>query len=94
LQLPCVRLLDGGRRVEDMFRLCATNSRFPRLLLGDLEAQLAGCLLGRDMVLDIARRRGAAMLRATVETMRRQAREAAADVIAAIPAGTYAADSF
>ncbi|WP_163500699.1 hydantoinase B/oxoprolinase family protein, partial [Escherichia coli] len=45
LQLPCVRLLDGGRRVEDMFRLCATNSRFPRLLLGDLEAQLAGCLL-------------------------------------------------
>ncbi|MBN8939626.1 MAG: hydantoinase B/oxoprolinase family protein [Rhizobiales bacterium] len=94
LQLPCVRLLDGGLRVEDMFRLCATNSRFPRLLLGDLEAQLAGCLLGRDMVLDIARRRGAAMLRATVETMRRQAREAAADVIAAIPAGTYAAESF
>ncbi|MEQ9122859.1 MAG: hydantoinase B/oxoprolinase family protein, partial [Alphaproteobacteria bacterium] len=53
LQLPCVRLLEQGRRVEDMFRLCAANSRFPRLLLGDLEAQLAGCVYGRDLMLEI-----------------------------------------
>jgi N-methylhydantoinase B len=94
LQLPCVRLLDAGRRVEDIFRLCATNSRFPRLLLGDLEAQLAGCLLGRDMVLEIARRRGVDLLRATFARMRRQARKAAAAEIANIPAGEYTAESF
>jgi len=39
LQLPCMRLLDRGRRIEDVFRLCAANSRFPRLLLGDLGPQ-------------------------------------------------------
>ena len=94
LQLPSVRLLSEGRRNEDIFRLCAANSRFPRLLLGDLEAQLAGCLLGRDMVLDLARRRGAPMLRAAVRAMRRQAETAAAAVIDAIPPGEYRAESF
>jgi N-methylhydantoinase B len=94
LQLPSVRLLDAGRRIEDVFRLCAANSRFPRLLLGDLEAQLAGCLLGRDMVLEIARRRGALMLRATLAAMRHQAQSAAAAVIEMIPPGEYRAESF
>jgi len=94
LQLPSVRLLDAGRRVEDMFRLCAANSRFPRLLLGDLEAQLAGCLLGRDMLLEVARRRGASLLRATMVAMRRQAEAAVARVIEAIPPGEYRAESF
>lgn len=93
LQLPSVRLLDRGRRIEDIFRLCATNSRFPRLLLGDLEAQLAGCLLGRDMLLDVATRRGNEMLRATFATMRRQAKEASAAVINAMPRGVYSAES-
>jgi N-methylhydantoinase B len=94
LQLPSMRLLEAGRRNEDVFRLCAVNSRFPRLLLGDLEAQLAGCLLGRDMVLEVARRRGTTMLRATMAAMRRQADAAAAAVIAAIPPGEYRAESF
>ncbi|WP_163597413.1 hydantoinase B/oxoprolinase family protein, partial [Klebsiella pneumoniae] len=74
LQIPCMRLLARGRRIEDMFRLCAANSRFPRLLLGDLEAQLAGCLLGRDLMLDIAGRRGVPLVRTTLATMRAQAR--------------------
>jgi len=94
IQLPCVRLLNAGKRVEDVFRLCAVNSRFPKLLLGDLEAQLAGCLLGRDMLLDIVGRRGINLLNATFESMRRQARNAAASVIAAIPPGEYVAESF
>ncbi|CEJ10032.1 Acetophenone carboxylase delta subunit [bacterium YEK0313] len=94
LQLPCMRLLDRGRRIEDVFRLCAANSRFPRLLLGDLEAQLAGCLLGRDLMLDILRRRGAPLVRATLATMRTQARAAAAAVIAAAKPGLHVAESF
>ncbi|WP_439573925.1 hydantoinase B/oxoprolinase family protein [Phreatobacter sp.] len=94
LQLPCVRLLDGGRRIDDMFRLCAANSRFPRLLLGDLEAQLAGCLLGRDLMLDILARRGADLVRATLGAMRLQAREAAAAVLATARPGLHVAESF
>ena len=58
LQIPSLKLLDRGERVEGMFRLLAANTRFPRLLLGDLEAQLGGCLMGRDLVLEILRRRG------------------------------------
>ena len=94
LQIPSLKLLDRGARVEGMFRLLAANTRFPRLLLGDLEAQLGGCLMGRDLVLDILRRRGAATVRAAVAAMRRQASEAAGSVIRAIPPGTYRAESF
>ncbi|CEJ10615.1 Acetophenone carboxylase delta subunit [bacterium YEK0313] len=94
LQLPCMRLLDRGRRIDDVFRLCAANSRFPRLLLGDLEAQLAGCLLGRDLMLDILRRRGAPLVGATLATMRAQARAAAAAVIAGAKPGLHVAESF
>lgn len=94
LQLPCVRLMHRGERVEDVFRLCAANSRFPRLLLGDLEAQLAGCLLGRDLMLEIVQRRTAGLVRATIEAMRRHARAAAADVIARAAPGIHTAESF
>ncbi|WP_426960076.1 hydantoinase B/oxoprolinase family protein [Muricoccus radiodurans] len=94
LQIPSLKLLDRGVRVEGMLRLLAANTRFPRLLLGDLEAQLGGCLMGRDLVLDIVRRRGATTLRAATEAMRRQAAAAAGGVIRAMPAGTYHAESF
>jgi N-methylhydantoinase B len=94
LQLPCMRLLDRGRRLDDMFRLCAANSRFPRLLLGDLEAQLAGCLLGRDLMLDILGRRGAPLVRTTLATMRAQAKAAAAQIIGKARPGVHVAESF
>ncbi len=94
LQLPCMRLIDGGRRNDDLFRLCAVNSRFPRLLLGDLEAQLGGCMLGRDLMLDIVNRRGAGMVTATLERMRGQARSAAEEILSSITPGEYAAESF
>ena len=48
VQYPAMKLVEAGRRRDDIFRLIAINSRFPRLLLGDLEAQLGGCaIMGR-----------------------------------------------
>ena len=40
VQYPAVKLIERGTRREDIFRMIAVNSRFPKLLLGDLEAQL------------------------------------------------------
>lgn len=94
LQIPSLKLLNRGEPVEGLHRLLAANSRFPRLLLGDLEAQLGGCLMGRNLILEILERRGAAALRAAVAAMRRQASEAAGGVIRAISPGTYTAEAF
>ena len=94
IQYPTVKLLSRGERQEEIFRIITANTRFPRLVLGDLEAQIAGCLLGRDMVLEVLRRRGAATLREAIATMRRQADAQAATVIRSIPPGRYTAEAY
>lgn len=42
-----------------MYRIIENNTRFPRELLGDIEAQLGGCLLGRDLTQVMADKYGA-----------------------------------
>ncbi|HEX7959530.1 MAG TPA: hydantoinase B/oxoprolinase family protein, partial [Terriglobales bacterium] len=46
IQYPVMRLVQEGRRLDDIFRLIVKNTRFPDLLIGDIEAQLGGCLMG------------------------------------------------
>ena len=94
IQYPTVKLLSRGERQHEIFRIISANTRFPRLVLGDLEAQIAGCLLGRDMVLEVLRRRGTTTLAEAIATMRRQADSQAASVIRSIPPGRYTAESY
>jgi len=43
----CARSNSGRRRaIEEVYRIIENNTRFPLELLGDIEAQLGGCLLG------------------------------------------------
>ena len=43
-----VKLWSKGEPIEEVYRIIENNTRFPIELMGDIEAQLAGCLLGRD----------------------------------------------
>jgi N-methylhydantoinase B len=94
IQFPAVKLVAAGQRLADMFRLIAINSRFPRLLLGDLEAQLGGCVMGRDLVTEILRKYGLSAVNAAIAAMWHDAEAAVAKVLEAIPAGTYAAEAY
>jgi N-methylhydantoinase B len=94
IQFPTVKLLSRGERVEEIYRLVETNTRFPRMVLGDMESQVAGCVLGRDMVLEIVNRYGALALRAAVERFWANSERAIRDAIRAMPDGTYRASSF
>ena len=40
LHLRTVRLIEAGRRNTDMFRVIQYNTRFPEMLMGDIEAQI------------------------------------------------------
>jgi N-methylhydantoinase B len=94
VQYPAMKLVAAGRRLDDVFRLIAINSRFPRLLLGDLEAQLGGCVMGRDLIVAIVLKYGQKAVNATICAMWQDADAAVAKVLGSLPAGTYAAEAY
>jgi N-methylhydantoinase B len=91
LHLRTVRLMEAGRRNVEMFRVIQYNTRFPDMLMGDIEAQIGGCQLGCRMVADIAERHGAPTLRAAVRTMWEQSGATVRAALATARKGTYRA---
>lgn len=94
LQYPVMRLVQQGQRIDDIFRLIAKNTRFPTLLMGDVEAQLGGCVMGRDLIRDIAAQHGLPKVRAAMDAIRKDASDAMARAIRNVPPGAYTASSF
>jgi N-methylhydantoinase B len=64
IRLPWLRLYDGGRPVEDVFRIVEANVRIPRMTLGDLHAQIAACTMAAQGLRELAGRYGPARLTA------------------------------
>ncbi len=93
LQLPTVKLWNEGRRSDDLYRLISRNSRFPTELLGDIEAQLAGCLLGRELVAKLAERYGPEPYAQAVRIILDQSEAVARAAIASMPDGCYEAQT-
>ena len=54
LQLRSIKLWSKGEPIEEVYRIIENNTRMPDELMGDISAQLAGCLLGRDLTAEIA----------------------------------------
>ncbi|TAK81996.1 MAG: hypothetical protein EPO20_23255 [Betaproteobacteria bacterium] len=94
IQFPALKVHAEGKRADDIYRLVASNTRFPELVIGDMEAQVAGCFMGRDMALEILRKFGAAAVRGAVEQAWSRSEELVRSAIRAIPDGTYEAESF
>lgn len=94
IQYPVMKLFSRGERMRDIFRLIETNTRFPRLVMGDLEAQLGGCRMGHDMVQEILAQHGFDNVVAAMDAMRTDADDNMARALRGVPSGTYAASSF
>ncbi|HXQ51404.1 MAG TPA: hydantoinase B/oxoprolinase family protein [Stellaceae bacterium] len=94
LQLRSIKLWSNGEPVEEIYRIIANNTRFPEELLGDIEAQLGGCMLGRDLVAALADKYGVETFAESVKTILDQSEDAARARIRAVPDGTYEAESF
>ena len=94
IQFRSVRLWSRGKPVDDVYRIIEANTRFPRQLRGDIESQLAGCLLGKEMFLALIAKYGLETVRASIELMWDRSEAAARARIAKIPDGTYRASSF
>ena len=67
LQYRTIKLWSKGEPIEEIYRIIADNTRFPQELMGDIEAQLGGCLLGRDLTATLADKFGVATYRAALD---------------------------
>ncbi|MEX0664268.1 MAG: hydantoinase B/oxoprolinase family protein [Acidimicrobiia bacterium] len=89
LFIPPIKLVDGGREVEGVWKLVLANSRTPGSLLGDLRAQRNSLLVGQRRVIELFEQHGletvrtcmAAIMDASEARMRERIRE--------IPNGAY-----
>ena len=94
LQLRSIKLWSKGEPIEEVYRIIENNTRFPKELLGDIEAQLGGCLLGRDLVATMADKFGVPEFNDTLAEILDQCEAVSRENIRAIPNGTYEAEGF
>lgn len=94
IQFRSVKLMHRGVRSDDMFRMIQCNTRFPEMLTGDVEAQIAGCLLGRDMVGQVVGKYGVDRFRAAVVAMWDHARRLSKMAVEAAPRGEFSGYAF
>lgn len=94
LQLRSVKLWSKGEPIEEVYRIIECNSRMPVELMGDIAAQLAGCLLGRDLMTTLANKYGVATYRQASKLILDQSEAAARALIRSMPDGEYAYETF
>lgn len=94
IQFRTVKLYSRGERVEEIYRMIEYNTRFPELVRGDMDAQLAGCRIGCERVAALYDRYGSETLAAAVQTIWDQSEAAAREAVRSIPDGRYEAESF
>ena len=89
LQLRSIKLWSKGEPIEEVYRIIENNSRMPAELMGDIAAQLAGCLLGRDLTAALADRYGVATFNRAVDVILDRSEAAARAFIRSMADGVY-----
>ena len=93
IQFRTVKLIARGKPVREIYRMIEHNTRFPVEMMGDINSQIGGCLMGRDSVVELVDRYGAATFRGAIDTIWRQSEAEARAAIRAIPDGVYRAEA-
>ena len=93
IQFRTVKLRSRGEPVLEMYRMIEHNTRFPVEMMGDINSQIGGCLMGRDSVAELVGRYGIETFRDALDTIWNQSEAEARAAIRAIPDGTYTAEA-
>jgi N-methylhydantoinase B len=94
LQLRSIKLWSKGEPIEEVYRIIENNTRMPNELMGDIAAQLAGCLLGRELTAELANKYGIATFNRAVDLILDQSEAAARDFIRSMPDGIYRTETY
>lgn len=92
LRIPPVRLIRGGVRDEDIWRLVLANVRTPGERAGDLDAQLAALHAGSTRLREMVAARGADTVLRAMEELVAYADRLVRAGLAEIPDGEYTAE--
>lgn len=85
------KLVEAGVRSVAVWDLIADNVRVPAVVKGDLEAQIAACLQGRERVQALCTKYGAAMLQQGMEYVIARTDRSMRDAVRALADGEYGA---
>src|ERR1700722_15447607 len=94
VQVRSIKMWSSGEPIEEVYRIIENNTRMPLELMGDIAAQLAGCLLGRDLTAELADKYGIPTFRRAVALILDQSEAAARAFIRAMPDGIYVTETY
>ena len=94
IQFRSVKLRRRGAPVPEIYRMIEFNTRLPDQVLGDVGAQLAGCIKGAALFEELVAKYGRGIVLAAIAEIWRQSEAAARAAVHAIPNGVYHARSF
>lgn len=86
---PGLKLYRKGELNEDVYRIILANTRVPKAVAGDLDAQIAGCRVGVSRFEEVVARFGPQTYAAAVEEMFDHGDRVIRDYFAKIPDGRY-----
>lgn len=89
LRIPILKLVEAGKPNQALWEMIALNVRTPDKVIGDLQAQIAGCVSGRREMLDLVTRYGADVVARYAAHLHDYTEELARAEIRDIPDGTY-----
>ena len=94
LQLRSLKVYKRGKPDPEILRVIRHNIRMPEMSMGDMEAQIAACELGRQRYVALIEKYGWTQVDDCINHMWDQCEALARQQIRAMPDGTYSAESF
>jgi N-methylhydantoinase B len=94
IQISSVRIYRAGKPNNDVLRMIERNTRFPDLVMGDLNAQVASCKLGLRRLNELVSAYGPDQINEAISLGWDMAEKAARKAVSEIPDGTYYGESF
>lgn len=94
LQIPIVKIFKRGVQDRELTEIIRTNVRVPELAMGDLRAQIAAIRTGERRYTALVQKYGLPAVNECVQGLYDMSERKARLAVAAMPDGTYAAESF
>lgn len=89
IRIPPLKLREGGVMNDTLVKLLRLNVRIPDTLMGDLNAQIAGCQIGARRLAELAETLGPDLLAAIFDELLARSEAMTRAALRAIPQGTY-----
>lgn len=86
---PGVKIYRRGELNDDIYRIVLANSRVPKMIAGDLNAEIAGCRVGAQALSRVVERYGHAVFDRSVEHMFDHGEKVVRSFFEKIPDGRY-----